>query len=121
AVHQGWEVNGKRTNLVKKRHYIHQGDLPFWEGFEQFLMDNYDYDALKHHLVINGDGAKWITACREHFKQNATFVLDRFHVSRDIRHIFCDHPRYRTIRKRLAQYDVEGFMLELNSAAGTLD
>ena len=29
AVHQGWEVHGKRTKLVKKRHYIHRGNLPF--------------------------------------------------------------------------------------------
>lgn len=120
AVHQGWEVHGKRTKLIKKRHYIHRGNLPFWEGFEQFLMANYDYDPLTHHLVINGDGAKWITSCLEYFQNNATFVLDRFHVARQIKHIFRDHPRYRAIRKKLANYDVEGFMVELNSAVGTL-
>ncbi len=54
AVQQGWEVNGKRAKLLGKRHYIHEGNLPFWEGFEQFLMATYDYDPTRHHLVING-------------------------------------------------------------------
>jgi hypothetical protein len=76
---------------------------------------------MKHHLGINGDGAGWITACRDYFQQNATFVIDRFHIARDVQRIFRDHARYRTIRKKLAQYDVEAFMLELNSAVGTLD
>ncbi|MBB5172822.1 ISLre2 family transposase [Texcoconibacillus texcoconensis] len=121
SVHQGWEVNGKRTNLVKKRHYIHKDNRPFWESFEDFLMDTYEYDPTKHHLVINGDGAKWITACREYFQHNATFVIDRFHIAREVQRIFRNHSRYRSIRKKLANYDVEGFMVELNSAVGTID
>ncbi|WP_203229736.1 UPF0236 family transposase-like protein, partial [Filibacter tadaridae] len=56
AVHEGWIVNGKRTGLVAKRHYIHEGTIPFWEGFEQYLMDTYEYDPAVHFLVINGDG-----------------------------------------------------------------
>lgn len=50
AVHQGWEVHGKRTKLIKKRHYIHRGNLPFWEGFEQFLMANYDVEGFMVEL-----------------------------------------------------------------------
>ena len=121
SVHQGWEVNGKRTSLIKKRHFIHKGTLPFWEEFEDFLMNHYEYDPTKHHLVINGDGAPWITACREYFRHNMTFVIDRFHIARDVQRIFRDHPRYRAIRKKLATYDVDGFMVELNSAVGTLE
>jgi glycosyltransferase involved in cell wall biosynthesis len=120
GVHQGWEVNGKRTTLVQKRHFIHEGNLPFWEEFEQFLMDTYEYDPTKHHLVINGDGAKWITSCRDYFQHNTTFVIDRFHIARDVQRIFRDHPRYKAIRKKLAAYDAEGFMVELNSAVGTI-
>ncbi|MCD8511321.1 MAG: ISLre2 family transposase, partial [Bacillus sp. (in: Bacteria)] len=120
SIHQGWEVNGKRTSLIKKRHFIHEGKLPFWEEFEDFLINNYEYDPTKHHLVINGDGAPWITACRDHFQHNATFVIDRFHIAREVQRIFKEHPRYRMIRKRLAIYDIEGFMVELNSAVGTL-
>ncbi|MCF6093797.1 UPF0236 family protein, partial [Microaerobacter geothermalis] len=52
AVHQGWEVNGKRVHLKDKRHYIHRGKEPFWEGFETFLMETYDYDPMVHRLVI---------------------------------------------------------------------
>lgn len=119
AVHEGWIVKGKRTSLVSKRHYVHTGKEPFWEGFEQFLIDTYGYKPTEHFLVINGDGAPWITSCREHFK-NMFFALDRFHVARDVRFIFKGHNRYRPIRMKLAKYDVDGFMVELNSAVGTL-
>src|SRR5699024_3420507 len=89
--HQGWKMNGKRASLKEKRHFIHKGQLPFWEEFEQYLMDTYEYDPTKHHLVINGDGAKWITSCREYFRNNATFVIDRFHVARDVQRLFRNH------------------------------
>jgi len=32
AIHQGWEVSGKRVRLKNKRHFIHRGDQPFWGG-----------------------------------------------------------------------------------------
>lgn len=121
SIHQGWERNGKRAKLVEKRHFIHEGNLPFWEEFEQYLMTTYHYEPTKHHLVINGDGAKWITSCRDYFRHNAIFVIDRFHVARDVQRIFREHPRYRSVRKKLAAYDSEGFMAELNSAVGTLE
>ena len=121
GVHQGWDVNGKRVSLKQKRHFVHHGKASFWEAFEGFLMETYDYDPTKHHLVINGDGAQWITACRDYFQHNATFVIDRFHIARDIRSIFREHPRYRAIRKHLAVYDYERMLVELNSAVGTLE
>src|SRR5690625_591896 len=121
SLHQGWEMNGKRAKLIEKRHFIHEGNLPFWEEFEQYLMTTYEYDPTRHHLVINGDGAKWITSRRDYFRNNATFVIDRFHVARDVQRLFRDHSRYRPIRKKLANYDWEGFMVELNSAVGTLE
>jgi len=120
AVHQGWEMNGKRAKLKEKQHFIHTGKLPFWEEFEYYLMDAFEYDPTYHQLVINGDGAKWITSCREYFQNNATFVIDRFYVARDVKRTFRDHSRYRSVRNRLANYDAEGFMIELNSAVGTL-
>src|SRR5699024_11878254 len=42
-------------------------------------------------------------------------------VLRVIQHLFRDYPRYRSIQKKLAKYDWEGFMVELNSAMGTLE
>src|SRR5699024_10635352 len=83
--------------------------------FEQYLMDTYEYDPTKHHLVINGDGAKWITSCREYFRNNATFVIDRFHLARDVQRLFRNHKRYRTIRKKLEDYTMEAFMVELKN------
>ena len=55
AVHQGWELNGKRVKLKEKRHYVHRGKVPFWEGFETFLIETYDYDPTVHRFIINGD------------------------------------------------------------------
>jgi len=121
AVHQGWEMNGKRAKLINKEHFIHTNRLPFWEEFENFLMNAYYYSPTRHHLVINGDGARWITACQDYFPKNAIFVIDRFHIARDIRRIFKKHSRYRSIRRKFSSYDAEGFMTELNSAVGTLD
>ncbi|WP_335870818.1 ISLre2 family transposase [Bacillus sp. 2205SS5-2] len=121
AVHQGWEVNGKRVSLKDKRHFVHRGKEPFWEAFEDFLVDTYDYDSSVHRLVINGDGANGITSCRGYFKDRAFFSIDRFHVVREIRRFFREHPRYRSMRKALATYDGEKFITELNSAVGTLE
>jgi hypothetical protein len=121
AVHQGWEINGKRVSLKNKRHFIHRGKQPFWEAFEDFLIENFEYDPTVHKLVINGDGAGWITACREHFQGRAFFSIDRFHVARDIRSLFRKHPRYRQMQKALAAYDSQKLLTELNSAVGTLE
>lgn len=120
AVHQGWKVNGKRVSLVGKRHYVHDTKEPVWEGLETFLMEEYGYDPTRDWVVINGDGAAWITACREYFGERAFFQLDRFHVAREIRECVKDHPRYRTIQKKLALFDEKGLLTELHSAVGTL-
>lgn len=84
-------------------------------------METYEYDPTVHKLVINGDGARWITACREHFKDRAFFCIDRFHVARDIRSLCHNHPRYRKMIKALASYDGQRLLTELNSAVGTLE
>ncbi|MBE2941609.1 ISLre2 family transposase [Anoxybacillus flavithermus] len=120
AVHQGWKANGKRVSLVGKRHYVHETNEPVWEGLEQFLIEEYGYDPTRDWVVINGDGAAWITACREYFGKRAFFQLDRFHVAREIRECLKDHPQYRTIRKKLALFDENGLLTELHSAVGTL-
>lgn len=120
AVHQGWEKNGKRVQLKNKRHFVHDGKLPFWEAFEEFLVENFEYDPMIHKLIINGDGAHWITACRTYFKNRAFYTMDRFHVAKAIRNLFRKHPRYRKMRVALASFDGEALLTELNSAVGTL-
>ncbi|EPZ38271.1 hypothetical protein JV16_02945 [Anoxybacillus ayderensis] len=120
TIHQGWEKNGKRVSLVNRRYYVHQTNEPIWEAVENFLIKQYGYDPLEDWVVINGDGASWITACRDYFGKRGCFQLDRFHVARDIRQWFRHHPRYRAIRKALASQDEEGLLRELTSAVGTL-
>src|SRR5699024_12290831 len=63
----------------------------------------------------------WITSCRDYFQKYATFLIDRVHVARDVQRIFRDHKGYRMIRKKLAEYDWKGFMVELYSAVGTFE
>lgn len=81
-------------------------------------MATYEYQPTKHHLLINRDGARWITWCRDYFGHNATFVIDRF---RDIRQVFRGHPRYRPTTEKLDNYDWKGVMSELNSAIGSME
>ncbi len=113
--------NGKRVSLVNRRYMVHQTNEPIWEAVENFLMKEYGYDPLEDWVVINGDGAPWITACREYFGDRGYFQLDRFHVAREIRQLFRGHARYRVIRKKFASWDEEGVLRELTSAIGTLE
>ena len=83
-------------------------------------MEHFEYDPLYHKLVINGDGAEWITSCREYFKNRAFYCIDRYHVAVQIQSIFREHPRYYEIRKALASFNGQQLLLELNSAVGTL-
>lgn len=121
TIHQGWEKNGKRVSLVNRRYMVHQTNEQIWEAVENFLMKEYSYDPFEDWVVINGDGAPWITACREYFGDRGYFQLDRFHVAREIRQLFRGHARYRVIRKKLASWDEEGVLRELTSAIGTLE
>ncbi|GAA3891887.1 hypothetical protein GCM10022628_13480 [Anoxybacillus suryakundensis] len=121
TIHQGWEKNGKRVSLVNRRYYVHQTNEPIWEAIESFLVKEYGYDPLEDWVVINGDGAPWITGCREYFGDRGYFQLDQFHVAREIRQLFRGHARYRAIRKTFASWDEEGVLRELTSAIGTLE
>ncbi len=120
AVHEGWRRNGSQLELVNRRHCLHEGTGDVWERFEEWLMQEYAYDPCRELLVINGDAASWITACREYVGKRACFQLDRFHVARELRQCLSSHPRWREVRKKLAKQDEEGLLVELNSAVGTL-
>lgn len=32
------------NTIDNKRRYVHQGEQPFWEGFEELLIDTFDYN-----------------------------------------------------------------------------
>ncbi|EOR19907.1 transposase for insertion sequence element, partial [Niallia nealsonii AAU1] len=107
--------------LRNKRHFLYEEKEPFWEAFETFLQNHYAYDPTQTLLIINGDGAGWITACREYFRERAFFTMDRFHVARSMKQLMKSHPRYRYMKRALKNYQVETLLLELNSAVGTMD
>jgi hypothetical protein len=120
-VHMGWATDGsKRRQLVHKRHYYHEGNEPFWEGFETFLEENYNYDATKTLFVINGDAASWITACKDYFGDRAFYHLDRFRVIRDVRQLLQSHPRFKAMYQAIKENNPDRLIVELNSAVGTM-
>ncbi|CAM3900222.1 hypothetical protein PALA111701_30485 [Paenibacillus lactis] len=41
VVHEGWEQVGKRVRLTNKQHYLHRSEGDFWEGFGDFLTEQY--------------------------------------------------------------------------------
>src|SRR5690625_5883560 len=82
------------------------------------ILDNY---PTKHKLVIMGYGVSWITSCRDYLGKNVSYVIDRIHENRDVRNLLKKHSRYRSAQKKLNSYDWRGFMMELNSAVGTLE
>ncbi|GAD14308.1 conserved hypothetical protein [Geobacillus kaustophilus GBlys] len=115
-----WKRNGSQLELLNRRCCLHEGMGDVWEGFEGWLMKEYAYDPCRDLLIINGDAAPWIMACREYFGKRACFQLDRFHVARELRQCLSGHPRWREVRKKLAKQDEEGLLVERNSAVGTL-
>ncbi|MBE3594203.1 MAG: UPF0236 family protein [Candidatus Carbobacillus altaicus] len=80
----------------------------FRKDFETFLEENYDYDPLETKLIIHGNRVSWITALEEYFRGNSLFVLDRYHVARDLRALLKEHARYRRhIRIARKNYDAD--------------
>ncbi|OXB94322.1 hypothetical protein B9L23_05395 [Parageobacillus galactosidasius] len=47
TVHEGWKRNGSRIEFVNQRHYVHEGKGEVWEGFEEFLINEYAYDPCR--------------------------------------------------------------------------
>lgn len=113
VVHEGWGRTGRRVRLQHKRHYLHTTKEPFWEGFGEFLIDHYDVDE-DTWLVVNGDGASWISECTSYFHQ-CIFTLDRFHVYRDLRGFLKEHPSiWSQAKKALDTYNPEKLLTILS-------
>lgn len=109
VVHEGWEREGQRVRLKRKRHYIHTGSGEFWEGFGDFLLRYYDMDE-QTWLVVNGDGAEWIGECESYFHR-CVYTLDRFHVARSLRRFLQQEPEaWRKARRALAAGDADGLL-----------
>ena len=105
-VHQGWKKRGDRYELQNKQYYRHEGTGDFWEGFGEFILEHYDVDE-KTWWIVSGDGAEWIKACENYFR-NVIFVIDRFHLARELKEHLKDHPEaYQQAREAFLAYDGE--------------
>lgn len=84
--HEGWEKAGKqRWQLKQKRvHISAESGGRFWEGFSVRLGEIYDLSQTR--VVLGGDGADWVIAGREQFRECAG-QLDRFHLAQALRKV----------------------------------
>ncbi|MGG4033381.1 ISLre2 family transposase, partial [Paenibacillus cisolokensis] len=116
VVHEGWEKSGKRVRLKNKQHYLHTTGGNFWEGFGDFLAERYEIDE-NTWLVVNGDGAAWIGECESYFHQ-CLYMLDRFHVARDLKRFVGHLPsEWEAVRRSLAKQDAAALMAALEGVA----
>jgi hypothetical protein len=116
VVHEGWEKSGKRVRLKNKQHYLHTAVGDFWEGFGDFLAERYEIDE-NTWLVVNGDGAAWIGECESYFRQ-CLYMLDRFHVARDIKRFVGHLPSvWEAVRRSLAKQDAAALMAAVEGVA----
>jgi len=105
-VHRGWEKRGDRYELQDKHYYRHEGKGDFWEGFGEFILQHDDVDE-KTWWIVNGDGAEWIKECENHFR-NVIFVIDRFHLAKELKENLKDHPEaYKQAREAFLAYEGE--------------
>lgn len=115
VVHEGWVKNGKRVSLKHKQYYQHKDGGEFWEGFGDFLVERYEIDE-NTWLVVNGDGAPWIGECESYFHQ-CIYMLDRFHVARDLKRFIGHLPTWVDARKALAKQDAAALMQAVEGVA----
>ncbi|MCL1630956.1 ISLre2 family transposase [Sporolactobacillus sp. CPB3-1] len=124
CVHSGWKKapHSGESRLVTPCIYYHNGKEPFWEGVQHFLEETYDLDYTQTDFVISGDGASWIAAGEEVLGPKHTlYHHDTFHITRDLRQLMKHHPRYPKMVQALKQGQPDQLLLELNSAAGTME
>lgn len=116
VVHEGWQKNGKRVQLKNKQYYLHTAGGDFWEGFGDFLVERYEMDE-NTWLVVNGDGAPWIGEWESYFHQ-CLYMLDRFHVARDLKRFVGHLPRvWEAVRNALAKPDAAALLAAVESVA----
>ena len=116
VVHEGWEQVGKRVRLTNKQHYLHRSEGDFWEGFGDFLTEQYAIDE-DTWLVVGGDGASWIGECESYFHK-CIYMLDRFHVARDLKRFVGHLPKiWKDARQALARQDPAALMAAVERVA----
>lgn len=70
-------------------HYVIGHEQSFWECVQDRLYELYDYDLIKH-IIIMGDGATWIRSGKPELRTDITnteFLLDKFHTMQAVKHI----------------------------------
>jgi hypothetical protein len=81
-VHEGWDQLHPSSDEYKLKdksywHTMGTGE-DFWDSFSRYLYNQYSI-TRDTHIVINGDGAKWIRAGVDYF-ENAIYTYDRYHL-----------------------------------------
>lgn len=120
TLHEGWEPRYSKSQeyrLVGLKQFRSNAE-DFWEEASRFAYSHYDIDE-ETIVVINGDRASWIRKGVEYFP-NAMYQVDRWHLVRDLRHLFSSHPKVlKAILKALDGKDPTGATFLAELAKGT--
>jgi hypothetical protein len=83
-LHEG--VTGrKRKKLINTRHFTTVNKKPdeLWYEIAEYIYQHYDIDSIEQ-IFLSADGASWIKVGLNYI-YDATFVLDKFHLSKSIK------------------------------------
>ena len=83
-LHEGVS-GGKRKKLINTRHFTTVNKKPdeLWYEIAEYIYQHYDVDSIEK-IFLSADGASWIKVGLNYI-YDATFVLDKFHLSKSIK------------------------------------
>ncbi|ACB84735.1 ISLre2-like element ISNth2 family transposase [Natranaerobius thermophilus] len=119
-VHEG--IKGKKRRSLKNcQHFTTITESPdkFWLTVCDYIESH--YDTKDTNIFISGDGAKWIRVGEEYIP-NATYILDKFHLSKYIIAATGHAPKLRRqIYKNIKNLDQEAVFENLQEALTKAD
>ena len=85
--HEGWRKVGKDRYVLEGKEYVIGFDTPkeISKKLNAKIMNKYNVEKIKH-IVINGDGASWISKiCPSKLKGKKIYQRDSYHISEELR------------------------------------
>lgn len=85
--HEGWRKIGKNRYMLEGKEYVIGFATPkeLSKKMNANIKNKYDVEKIKH-LVINGDGASWISKiCPSSLKTKKIYQRDSYHICQELR------------------------------------
>lgn len=113
TVHEGIEkVSKNRNRCVNAKHFSEYGKPTklLWEEVGAWIVEEYDVDCIER-IYLHGDGGKWIRGGLDYLPRSR-FVLDKYHIEKEIKTVTAGSMREYTfrIRRALRNYDLDEFV-----------